>query len=220
MDGGLMKFFEGLRPEIYIHGAKLRRDKKTGKRLWSLTLINSLLPEQVTECDETILAAFIYLLTLENCAAEVMLGTVAESCGIDFFANVEDKKTTLRLEGVDLGGFRLTRDGKIAELWFQFELENSASLHAFVKEYAYTRLWAEFKPKDLFTQSEIPNPQTTLANDPAFLDAADRFASSMRTGEIDSIALSTPGMEPVVIDKAAAEKIHIAAKRKKSKDPG
>jgi hypothetical protein len=149
-----MRFFEDMRPEIYIHGAKLRRDKKTGKRLWGLTLINTLLPEQVIKCDGTVEAAFIYLLTLENCAAEVMLGTIVESCVIEFFAKVEDKKSTLRLEGVDMGGFRLTRDGKIAELWFQFELENNASLHAFVKEYAYTRLWAEFKPADLFTQSE------------------------------------------------------------------
>jgi hypothetical protein len=149
-----MRFFEDMRPEIYIHGAKLRRDKKTGKRLWGLTLINTLLPEQVIKCDGTIEAAYIYMLTLENCAVEVMLGTIVESCVIEFFAKVEDKKSTLRLEGVDLGGFRLTRDGKVAERWFQFELENSASLHAFIKEYAYTRLWAEFKPADLFTQPE------------------------------------------------------------------
>jgi hypothetical protein len=149
-----MVLFEGLRPEIYIHGAKLRRDKKTGKRLWGLTLINTLLPEQVVKCDGTIEAAFIYLLTLENCAAEVLLSTVIASCVIDFFGKDEDKKATLHLEGVDLGSFRLTRDGKVAELWFQFELENSASLHAFVKEYAYTRLWAQFKPADLFTATE------------------------------------------------------------------
>lgn len=29
-----MRFFEKIRPQIYLHGAKLRRDKKTGKRLW------------------------------------------------------------------------------------------------------------------------------------------------------------------------------------------
>jgi hypothetical protein len=152
--GAVMGLFEGLRPEIYIHGAKLRRDKKTGKRLWGLTLINTLLPEQVVKCDGTIEAAYVYLLTLDNSAADVLLNTVVASCSIDFFGKFEDKKSTLHLDGVDLAGFRLTRKENVAELWFQFELENNASLHVFVKEYAYTRLWAEFKPVDLFTAVE------------------------------------------------------------------
>lgn len=152
-----MRLFENLRPEIYIHGAKLRRDKKTGKRLWKLTLINTLLPEQVGKCDGTIEAAFIYLLTLDNCVAEVLLDTAITSCTIDFFGKDEDKKTTLHLDGVDLGDFRLTRDGKVSELWFSFELENSANLHAFVKEYAYQRLWAEFVAPDLFAGTDKKN---------------------------------------------------------------
>jgi hypothetical protein len=115
-----------------------------------LTLINTLLPEQVGQCDGTIEAAYIYLLTLDNWADEVLLGTVLQSCAIDFFGKFEDEKVVLHLDGVDLADFRLTREGKVAELWFQFELENNASLHAFVKEYAYTRLWAQFKPVDLF----------------------------------------------------------------------
>jgi hypothetical protein len=147
-----MRFFEGLRPEIYIHGAKLKRDKKSGKRLWGLTLINTLLPEQVVKCDSTIEAAYIYLLTMENCAAEVLLGTLVESGTIDFFAKFEDKKPVLHLEGADLAFFRLTREGNVAELWFQFEVENNAGLHAFVKEYAFTRVWAEFTPG----QGELP----------------------------------------------------------------
>ena len=108
-------------------------------------------PEQVVKCDATIEAAYIYLLTLNNCAEEVTLSTTITDCVIDFFGKDDDKKTTLHLEGLDLGGFRLTRKEKVAELWFQFELENTASLHAFVKEYAYTRLWAEFRRADLFT---------------------------------------------------------------------
>ena len=35
-----------------------------------------------------------------------------------------------------------------------------------------------------------------------------QHASSVRTGEINSITISTPGMDPVVIDKQAAENIH------------
>jgi hypothetical protein len=37
-------------------------------------------------------------------------------------------------------------------------------------------------------------------------------------GGIDSFTLSTPGMDPVVIDKPAAEKIHAKAKRSKVKE--
>jgi len=29
-----MRFFEKKRPEVFVQSAKLRRDKKTGKRLW------------------------------------------------------------------------------------------------------------------------------------------------------------------------------------------
>jgi hypothetical protein len=47
------------------------------------------------------------------------------------------------------------------------------------------------------------------------LSAMNRFASSVRSGEIDSITISTDGMEPVVIDKAAAENIHRRAKKKR-----
>ena len=34
-----MKFFEKMRPEVFLHSAKYRRDKKTGKRIWGFTLI-------------------------------------------------------------------------------------------------------------------------------------------------------------------------------------
>jgi hypothetical protein len=47
------------------------------------------------------------------------------------------------------------------------------------------------------------------------LAAMDKVASSVRTDGIDSLTISTPGMDPVVIDKVAAENIHKAAKQKK-----
>jgi hypothetical protein len=45
-----------------------------------------------------------------------------------------------------------TRDGQVVEFWFQGEKENSAGLHSFVKEYAFTRCWARFKP----SQGDLP----------------------------------------------------------------
>lgn len=56
---------------------------------------------------------------------------------------------------------------------------------------------------------------THVAVDPGFLAAADRLASSVRSGAIDRITISTPGMDPVVIDKATAESIHKRAQRGK-----
>jgi hypothetical protein len=85
-----------------------------------------------------------------------------------------------------------------------------------VKEYAFTRVWAAFT----LSQRELAMPQkdleakaSDLANDPKLVRAIDRLASSVRSGGIDSITISTPGMDSVVIDKAAAEKIHRRAKR-------
>jgi hypothetical protein len=66
-----VKLFDGARPQIYIHGAKLRRDKKTGKRLWGLTLIITLNPELVDACGGPIEQAWLYILTLDNQADEV-----------------------------------------------------------------------------------------------------------------------------------------------------
>jgi hypothetical protein len=73
------------------------------------------------------------------------------------------------------------------------------------------------KKSPLFAGTETP-PQGNLASTAPFLNAADRLASSVRAGGIDSLTISTPGREPVVIDKASAENIHRAARR--VRDPG
>ena len=87
-----MRFFEKYRPEIYWHGAKLRRDKKTGRRLWGLTMIVTLAPELVLKCDEVIEQAYAYILTLDNQVDEVLLGAVARWMSIDFFGLADDAK--------------------------------------------------------------------------------------------------------------------------------
>jgi hypothetical protein len=225
-----VKFFQGCRPQVYFHGAKLRRDKKTGRRLWGLTMIVTLNPELVLKCDEVIEQAYVYILTLDNQADEVVLGAIAQWISIDFFGLADDLKAGLHVAGVDLGGQRMTRDGQVVEFWFQFEIENNPKLHAFVKEYAFTRLWAEFKPRaeeieaaqasakdngPVYAGTDPAEAAEFLSGDPGFLKAADQFTSCVRTGGIDSVTISSPGMEPVVIDKAAAENIHRRATKKK-----
>ena len=63
-----MRFFEKMRPQVFVHSAKLRRDKKTGKRLWMFTLIVTLDVKLVESCDVTIARAWEYI-TGPDCAA-------------------------------------------------------------------------------------------------------------------------------------------------------
>lgn len=217
-----MRFFEKLRIEVFIHLAKLRRDKKTGKRFWCFTLITTFGIDQALRCDGTLEAAYAYLLTLENCASEVFLDTLVLDCTVDFFALQPDVVRAMRLEHVEIKGLRMTRDAKTAELWMQFEndIERPEGLHAWVKKFAYTRLWAEFTPAQASLGAGLER-QATLTEDPAFLAAADRLASAVRSGEVGGMTITGPGMEPVVIDQAAADAIHKAAvKSKRKRDPG
>lgn len=41
----------------------------------------------------------------------------------------------------------MTREKNVVEFWFAGEHENCDGLHAFMKKFAYTRLWAQFSPQ-------------------------------------------------------------------------
>ena len=115
--------------------------KKTGKRLWGLTCIITLTPELIAKCEGPIEQAFIYILTLDNAVAEILLSVFAPYMSVSLFPLAADKKAQVHVTGVDLAGLRLTRDGETVEFWFQFEVENNHTLHAFLKEFAFTRVW-------------------------------------------------------------------------------
>jgi hypothetical protein len=99
-----MRFFEGARPQVYIHGAKLRRDKKTGKRLWGLTLIVTMDDELVKSSADAIVRAYAYIRDLDNGIADMHLVAMAPSITIDFFAQIDDAAPVVHIERVDLGG--------------------------------------------------------------------------------------------------------------------
>lgn len=158
-----MRFFEKKRPEVYLHGVKLRRDKKTGRRLWGFTLIVTFTVELAESCAMPIAKAWQYITERDSAAVDVLLASVAEGCAIDFFSRIDDADPALHLEGVDLGGLRMTRgEGKIVEFWFSGEHENTTGLHAFMKEHAYTRCWAQFSPQQRDLQMK-PAAQGDLA---------------------------------------------------------
>jgi len=214
-----MRFFERQRPEIYIHTAKLRRDKKTGRRLWGFTLIVTMNVALVESCDVPIAKGWEYITERDSAAVEVFLASEVAGCSIDFFACIDDATPVLHLDGVDLVGLRFTREATTVEFWFAGEHENTGGIHDFMKPYAYTRLWAAFKP----SQGDLPvAPQNKQQLKDAVLPALDEMTAAIREGGIESMSIQIPGEEPVTIDRAGAEKIHAAAKEAKQrrKDPG
>lgn len=141
-----MRFFEKQRPQVFIHTAKLKREKKTGRRLWQFTLIVTMTPELVESCDAPVAKGWEYITDRDAAAVEALLASEVAGCSIDFFAEIDDATPALHLEGVDLTGLRYTRDKQMVEFWFAGEHVNEGGIHDFMKPYAYTRLWAAFQP--------------------------------------------------------------------------
>jgi hypothetical protein len=215
-----MRFFEKQRPQVFIHTARLKRDKKTGRRLWQFTLIVTMTIEHVQACDVPIAKAWEYITDRDSAAVDVLLASEVEGCMVDFFAEVDDATPVLHLEGVDLVDLRFTRDKNTVEFWFSGEHVNEGGIHEFMKPYAYTRVWAAFKP----SQGELQIPETKEELKAAVLPALDQMTAPIREGGIESMSLQIPGQEPVVIDREGAARIHAAAtkvsQRKSRKDPG
>ena len=71
------------------------------------------------------------------------------------------------------------------------------------------------KKTPLFVQEHTDR----LAKDPKILASIDKIATSVRPGGIKSITFSTDGMEPVVIDRAGAARIHQHAQEAGVREP-
>jgi hypothetical protein len=147
-----MRFFEKQRPQVYIHKAKLKRDKKTGRRLWQFTLIVTMTAEQIEACDVPVAKGWDYITDRDSAAVEAFLASEIQGCAIDFFAQIDDVAPVLHLDGVDLTGLRFTRDKNTVGFWFSGEHVNEGGIHDFMKPYAYTRVWAAFSP----AQGQLP----------------------------------------------------------------
>lgn len=216
-----MRFFEKKRPEVFVHAPKLRRDKKTMKRMWGFTLIVTMNVDLAESCEVSVAKAWQYITERDSMAADILLADFVPGCTIDFFAEVDDVAPLLHLEGVQLGGLRMTlAEGGAIEFWFAGEHENIGGIHAFMKDYAFTRVYAAFKPE----QPSLPLDAKKEELKAAVLPALDDMTRAIREGGVTSMSIQIPGEEPVVIDKAGAERIHAAAKqtknRKRMQDPG
>ncbi len=139
-----MNFFQKERPEVFLHSAKLRRDKKTGRRFWRLTLIVTMDELGAVACGGAIERGWQYISNAAASAEEVKLDEEIDLFGVDCFAERDDATPVLHLEQVTIDSLRFTRDGKVVEFWFELEHENVGGIHDFLKPYAFTRFWAAF----------------------------------------------------------------------------
>jgi hypothetical protein len=158
-----MRFFEGQRPQVFIHTAKLKRDKKTQRRYWQFTLIVTMTEEHVKACAVPIAKGWEYITHQDSAAVEALLASEVDGCTIDFFAEIDDATPVLHLDGVDLTGLRYTREKNTVEFWFTGQHLNEGGIHDFMKPYAYTRVWAAFMP----SQGELQLEQKKAESKPA-----------------------------------------------------
>lgn len=147
-----MKLFEGVRPSAYLHGARLKKDNKTGQRYWSLTLVITLEAEDVAQCDDLVQDAWSYIADGKHKATSVDLGEDILQMFVEFYAlppSAGAQKPALRLGPCDLTGLRLTRVEGLTEMWVTIQSDLTDRLHAFVKEYAFTRVFVALEPAQM-----------------------------------------------------------------------
>lgn len=211
-----MRFFEGVRPQFYFHGARIRKDKKTGRRIWAITLVITLDAAEVLKCDEIVQRNYEHILTLDYRNNDLGIEIMIPEQTLDFFALKDAKDSLLHLTRVDLAGLRMTRVEEIAELWAQAEVDSTDAVCDFVKEYVFTRLWVEFQPSQM---SQMSLGSTAVSS--ALVEALDKMAEPIRNGSLSRLTLEIPSTgQSVTIDEAGANNIHRkaeAARRRKAK---
>lgn len=144
-----MRFFEGRRVSVYFHGGKLFLEKKTERRMWRLNLVVALQAADVLECEEVIQRNYEALETRESRIEEIKIGAEIEDQNLSLFSLLEKKDPILMLSRCRLIHLKMTRIDGCSELWVSVEHPNTDKLHAFVKDYAFTRIWADFLPTQM-----------------------------------------------------------------------
>lgn len=195
-----MKLFEGVRVSAYFQGGRLKQDKKTCVRYWSMTFALTMRAADVHKCAELIVSNYQQISADENCCDELSIAHPAVAYSISFLDLEDSTKPSLSLAKCDVSGLRLTRSDGLVELWMTVEHDNGDALHRFVKDYAFTRVWMEFLPRQASLSVGDAPVSAALAN------AIDRLAQPVRDGSITSLTIEGAG-QIVTIDKAAAERI-------------
>jgi hypothetical protein len=155
-----MKFFEECRPEFYMHGGRLIKEKKTGRKYWRLRLVITCKGNEIVKCDDVISNCYLAIETRENRIDELVIAALIHSQSIDFFPLSDSKAPAFRVANCDLTDLRMTRVDDMTELWVNVEIENSDRLHVFVRDYMFSRLWAEFAS----AQMKLGDPSVKAAS--------------------------------------------------------
>jgi hypothetical protein len=142
-----MKFFEGVRPSAYFQGGRLKKDAKSGVRFWSLSFAITMESAHVYRCEEVITSNYEQISAAENRCDELSIGISISGHEIEFYELVESEEPVLRLRESLISNLRMTQNDGLVELWINVEHSNGDALHAFVKDYAFTRLWLSFVPR-------------------------------------------------------------------------
>ncbi len=144
--GDEAKLFSGARPQFYFHGARLKKDNKTGSIFWLLNLIITCVPEEIAKCSDILCANYAAIETIDNRITSLAIDLIVLDQQLQFFPLVDSKKPAFTFASVDLEDLRFTRNEKLTEFWIALAIPASDEVWGFVKESAFTRLWVEFKP--------------------------------------------------------------------------
>lgn len=158
-----MKFFEGCRPSFYFHGGKLIKESKTGRQYWRMNLVITLQAEEVLKCDQLLMNNYESIETRSDAIEELKLNVDVLGQSVAFFALIDDREPTLHIMSCDLTELKMTRVDDLSELWIRAEIENTDAVHKFVKDFAFQRLWVEFRPAQLELRVSMPEPEKKTA---------------------------------------------------------
>lgn len=184
-----MKFFEGVRPSVYVQAARLRLDKKTSVRYWNLTLAITMSSKLAHACAEMIVSNYAQIATEENKCGGLDIEQDPPMQRVSIFALEEATDPALSLGNWEVTGLRLAKTEGLVELWATIEHVVTDSLHEFIKRFAFTRVWMEFVPN-----AAAPDPSP--AAEPGGAPVADigslimeRVMDAME-GKVDDPALN------------------------------
>ena len=175
-----MKFFEGVRPSVYLQAARLRQDKKTSVLHWNLTLAITMNSALAHACAEMIVSNFAQIATAENKCGGLDISEDPPLQRIRVFKLVGDKEPVLSLGHWGVSGLRMVKVDGLIELWASIEHVCADTLHGFVKGYAFKRVWLEFQPN-----AEAPDPSPSEPTSDAPVESVASLA-----GRIEAAGLT------------------------------
>ena len=142
-------FFPERRVGLYFKGGRMLKDRKTDQRFWRLKWALTLFEQDARASGGAILSAYRHLNDRKNAADLIELAGCMGGITITAHATEEDDSPAaaeiIQLSRCMIDRLSMTWADGMTELWCHVEHDLTDELHAFVKEYAFTRFWVEFE---------------------------------------------------------------------------